>query len=85
MGFIGDLEMAFSDDVVIQAWRRAGGRCECMRTSHRHSCPHNKELVWENRGREGRGAWEAHHRASEGGDNLSNCEILCWPCHQQTF
>jgi len=46
----------------------------------------NKELLWENRGREaGRGAWEAHHRRSEGGDSLSNCEILCWVCHKATL
>jgi len=79
--------MAFSDEVVAQAWRRAGGKCECRRTTHGHlymRC--NKELVWENRGREeGRGAWEAHHISSTGGDTLSNCEILCWDCHQRTF
>ena len=78
--------MAFSDEVVAQAWRRAGGRCECRRTTHNHPYARcNKELVWENRGREGRGAWEAHHITPAGGDTLSNCEILCWNCHQQTF
>ncbi|RKY39224.1 MAG: hypothetical protein DRP72_00355 [Candidatus Omnitrophota bacterium] len=79
--------MAFSDEVVRQAWIRAGGKCECKRTTHNHyygRC--NKDLVWENRGREeGRGAWEAHHISSTGGDTLSNCEILCWDCHRQTF
>ena len=79
--------MAFSDETILQAWKRAGGKCECRRASHNHPyirC--NKELVWENRGREeGRGAWEAHHINSEGGDTLSNCEILCWDCHLKTF
>jgi len=77
--------MAFSDDVVGQAWSRAGGRCECRRTTHGHTGRCNKELVWANRGREGRGAWEAHHISSSGGDTLSNCEILCWDCHTRTF
>ena len=81
--------MAFSDEVVRQAWQRAGGKCECKRSTHDHSYVRcNKELVWENRGREGRGKWEAHHRTSvEAGreDTFSNCEILCWDCHSATF
>jgi len=78
--------MPFSDDTVKKAWQQANGKCECRRTTHMHGnvlC--NKELVWENRGREGRGAWEAHHISSDGGDNLSNCEILCWECHKGTL
>ena len=78
--------MAFSDEIVEQAWNRAGGKCECRRQTHGHDYGRcNKQLVWENRGREGRGAWEAHHINANGGDMLSNCEILCWECHQQTF
>ncbi len=79
--------MAFSDDVVARAWRRAGGKCECRRRTHDHRYVRcNKELVWANRGREGRGKWEAHHLSSSGGDTFSNCEILCWePCHRLTL
>jgi hypothetical protein len=54
--------MAFSETTVEQAWKRAGGKCECRRKRHNHNygvC--HKTLVWGNRGREGRGAWEAHH------------------------
>lgn len=80
--------MAFSDEVVREAWRRAGGKCECERISHKNhllrKC--NKQLSLGNRGREeGWGCWEAHHKTSTGGDTLGNCEILCWDCHQQTF
>jgi hypothetical protein len=78
--------MVFSDEVVEKAWRRADGKCECRRKSHGHSyirC--NKQLAWNNRGREGRGKWETHHRSSGGGDGLSNCEILCWDCHSRTL
>ena len=77
--------MAFSDDVIQKAWERAGGRCECTRTKHDHVGRHNKVLKFENRGREGYGAWEAHHIDRTAGDWLSNCEILCWDCHQLTL
>ena len=82
--------MTFSDETVRRAWIRAYGRCECRREGHGHPFVRcNKELVWDNRGREsGRGAWEAHHRTSVdsgGTDDLSNCEILCWDCHSKTL
>jgi len=80
--------MVFSEETVKAAWQRAGGRCECTRTTHGHIGRCNKLLSWENRGREsGRGAWETHHKTSvqSGGyDTFSNCEILCWDCHRQT-
>ena len=69
--------MAFSSSVVLDAWKRAGGQCE--------RC--DKQLTWENRGREGRGCWEAHHKTSVtagGSDTLSNCKILCFDCHTKT-
>jgi len=78
--------MAFSEETIMEAWKRAKGRCECTRLSHGHTIPCNKELVWENHGREtGRGAWEVHHIVSGGGDTLSNCQILCWDCHKRTL
>ena len=73
--------MAFSDSVKQAAWFRSGGRCECWRTSH-----------WNHPGL-GCGAqlvdfgFQYHHRnaLSVGGpDTLSNCEVLCLTCHQQT-
>lgn len=77
--------MAFSPETAAHAWKKAGGKCKCRRKSHNHKygvC--NKTLVWKNRGREGRGAWEAHHKSVSGGDGLSNCEILCRACHVGT-
>ena len=81
--------MAFSNEVVAQAWRRANGNCECRRRTHNHHyirC--NKQLVKANRGADvSRGCWEAHHKtavASGGADTLSNCEILCCECHSNT-
>lgn len=79
--------MAFSEDVVFDAWNRAGGRCECTRATHRHFGRCAKELVWFYRGKEVPGGWEAHHKSSVdagGDDNLRNCEILCHACHKAT-
>lgn len=77
--------MAFNQTTIDQAWNRAGGHCQCRRSTHGHyyvRC--NKQLVYVNRGREGRGCWEAHHINSNGGDGLANCEILCYECHVGT-
>ena len=79
--------MAFPESVVKEAWQRAGGKCECKRTTHDHAVRCNKQLVLGNRGREGNGCWEAHHIVAieTGGSNtLSNCEILCFDCHSKT-
>lgn len=78
----------FSEETIKKAWDLADGRCQCTRSSHGHLGKCDKLLVWENRRREGAGAWEANHInrvESEGGDELSNCEILCWLCHRQTL
>ncbi len=66
--------MAFQDDVLHECWMIVDGLCE--------SC--YGPLVWENRGREDTGAWEAHHMDGDSTDNsLSNCRILCWDCHEE--
>lgn len=77
--------MAFSIPIVEAAWNRAGGKCECRRKSHEHHYVRcNKQLVFDNRGRTGRGCWETHHINSNGPDTLSNCEIICFDCHTNT-
>lgn len=79
--------MPFSEDVKLQAWKRAGGRCECKRVSCGHSGRCNKQLVYSNHSEGQRGAWEAHHVISEsngGSDTLSNCQVLCLDCHKNT-
>ena len=68
--------MAFSDDTVKSCWNIVGGVCEGCR----------KPLVWGNRGRTGEGAWEAHHIDGNPNNNsLTNCRIICWPCHEKTL
>ena len=76
--------MAFSDDTVLAAFRSAGGRCECTRSSHSsHTGRCSETFTWGERGPK----WDAHHKvavASGGSDALSNCEILCAKyCHPQ--
>jgi len=79
--------MAFSEETVRWCFfQRANEMCECKRHNHNHSYVRcGKKLVWEKRGREGPGAWEAHHISATGGDGASNCEILCWECHRKTI
>ena len=78
--------MAFSDSTIVEAWARSGGKCECTRTTHRHTGRCNKQLFKHRQGeRENEYCWEAHHVSASGGDMLSNCEILCCNCHYATF
>lgn len=75
--------MAFSDDVIKQAWERAGDQCECIKRTHSHfRTPCGKQLVWKNRGGTGPGGWEAHHIHLSQGDILSNCEVICSACNE---
>ena len=78
--------MSFTDHVLQQAWKRAGGKCECRRWIHHHNVVRcGMELVLANRGKEGQGRWEAHRISRIGGDTLSNCEILCGDCYKRTL
>ena len=80
--------MSFSDLVIEDAWERAGGRCECRRSSCGHGRRCNCRLRWVDRGDdESRYGWEAHHKRAVhngGADTLSNCEIICIDCHKNT-
>ena len=61
--------MAFSEETRKQALINAGYKCEKCKTPVTTSTS------------------EAHHKTSVtagGGDNLSNCQILCIPCHKDT-
>jgi len=77
--------MAFDQSIIGAAWRRAGGRCECMLKVCGHSGRCNKLLDPKN---EKVGMkWHAHHIVSQdagGDDTLSNCKILCVDCHENT-
>lgn len=71
--------MAFSESTKIQAKKRAGNQCECGREVCGHTGRCNAILY--------PGTWHAHHRTAldaGGSDDLSNCEALCIPCHENT-
>jgi hypothetical protein len=71
--------MAFSQTVKDEAYRRAGGKCECtMSVCKTHSGRCNKALGSN---------WHAHHihsQAADGPDTLSNCLAMCIACHENT-
>lgn len=81
--------MAFSLETKYARFMVCDHHCECVEDGHDHKdrCP--TKLDPDNPGRKGSGCWEAHHhRIPEGdpeADELSNCRIYCWPCHEKTF
>ena len=79
--------MAFPESKVKICFDYEKGRCECRREHSFHKGERcNQQLVWENRGRTGSGAWEAHHKDGDSNnDSITNCEILCWDCHALTL
>ena len=76
--------MAFSDTTIKQAWARSGGRCECRRDVHEHGFSRcSNRLTLDKRGEDVKGGWEARRKKPSGGDDLNNCEILCWDCFSE--
>jgi hypothetical protein len=75
--------MAFSDEVVKQAWEKAGAQCECIKRTHSHHyIPCAKFLEWNKRGSSAQGGWEAHQIKTDDTFTLANCEILCSRCYE---
>jgi len=58
--------MAFSLEVMTEAWKRASGRCQCKKDRHGHGERCNRLLVWTLRGGESSGGWDACRRTSWG-------------------
>jgi len=78
----------FPEAVVAEAWAHSQQTCQCLQRGHschqgRLVCDHSLTLA--QRGREGEGAWEAHHFDPNGPATLANCRIYCWPCHRATL
>lgn len=74
--------MPFSEQTKNEAFYRSGGLCECRRHYHwnhidglRCSAQLTRQTA------------QFHHitaQAVGGHDGVSNCEVLCEACHQQT-
>ena len=66
--------MAFSEATKRRIFDNAGGKCE--------KC--GKQIVFDNRTKGKRGAWNAHHKnhvASSGSNTARNGRALCIDCH----
>ena len=77
--------MAFSENTVAEAFRFAGGQCQCLllRCSHLGRC--SKKFKFEDRELSHGQGWRANHKQAVedgGSDEVGNCEILCVPCHK---
>jgi len=76
----------YHTDFIDKAWKRSGGKCECTRWSHAHNVIRcGQELVWENKGKEGKGRWETYHISRAGPDTAANYEILCATCYKRVL
>ena len=71
-------------DLILEAWKRSGGKCEYRRWNHAHNVVRcGQELFWEHRGKEGNGRWDAYHIDFLGPDTPANYEILCSTCYKR--
>jgi 5-methylcytosine-specific restriction endonuclease McrA len=71
--------MPFPESVKDEAFKRAGGRCECKRSGHPHIGRCMIRLTPSTA--------QLHHitaQAVGGDDGISNCEVLCAHCHRLT-
>jgi hypothetical protein len=71
--------MAYTIDILRQAWKRSDGRCECMKSINGHSIRCNKPLITKNKDK-----WEPQTLSRDNKDTLSNCRIYCLDCHKAT-
>lgn len=72
-----DEEKLFPSGIVEELWDKTGGKCMIC----------GKTLVWKNRGKRGsKGAWKIGSicNPTSKGYVLSNCEIDCLKCYEQT-
>lgn len=70
------------DSVVTAAFERSGGICECSRRSHGHLSRCAIPLVYNCRGQELPGGWEALLLDPFGYSDIDNCEIVCISCYK---
>jgi hypothetical protein len=75
--------MAFSDEIVLEAWKRSRDRCECQREGHGHMSGRcGRLLMWALHGSVTSAGWDARRRTTWGTDVLWNCEIICAGCQK---
>jgi len=74
--------MAFSRDVLMVAFRRSEGRCECTNERCEHTGRCQARFEWAGRTMSAPRDWEAHPIHGDD-DSLENCALLCIPCHNR--
>jgi hypothetical protein len=75
--------MAFAEGVVLEAWQRSLGRCQCTARGHGHQGRCNGEVEWGFRAADTLGGWFPMRKVSWDTDVLGNCEIRCSSCWRQ--
>jgi len=56
--------MAFTESIILEAWRRSGSRYECEREGHGHAGRCGVKLLASLRGGELGGGWDAVRRTA---------------------
>ncbi|NQS75919.1 MAG: hypothetical protein HQP61_05660 [Peptococcaceae bacterium] len=72
----------FSIDVVKAAFIRSDGECECIANNHKHAGRCNNMVIYNMRGLDLPGGWEAYHQSSDRPLDVDNCRILCMNCYK---
>jgi hypothetical protein len=64
--------VAFSDEIVREAWKRSGGKCERCGSA----------LLWTLQGGELSGGWRVCRKTLWAPDVIANAEIRCAACQK---
>ena len=76
--------MPVPEMMILRAWEKAGGRCECSRFSHSHTYVRCTRLLkWEMRGSGAPGGWAPRYHTSFSSGEPLGCEILCSDCYRK--
>lgn len=72
----------FSADVVKAAFIRSDGECECTEGHHKHSGICNNMIIFNMRGMDLPGGWEAYRPECDRPPDAGNCRIICMDCYK---
>ena len=78
--------MNINDNPIEKAFIRSGGKCECRSWNHSHNVVRcGQELILEQRGKQGKGRWEAHCINPKFSESAYSYEILCADCYKRVL
>jgi hypothetical protein len=70
----------FPANIVKDAFIRSDGECECTRNNHKHSGRCNNLVIYNMKGLDLPGGWEAYHVDADKPAVINNCQIFCLDC-----